>query len=159
MLVVIGLPSPTHSFIEGLRPSFSAGPSHCSLSFSSSGLTTWFPRLFSVTSEHIRLYFLLFFVLHFLVVGFVRQTEPTHVGFRARVKIASRIVSYRIVWIVSVLHLVVIFIETLETKTDTDTNMFAARPDRCGLETSASLLVGDGLSFHSLTINGVRPTP
>ena len=28
-----------------LKPSFSANPFHCSLSFPSSGLTTWFPRL------------------------------------------------------------------------------------------------------------------
>ena len=34
----IGIPSPTHSFIPGLKPSFSANPSHCSLSFSSSAL-------------------------------------------------------------------------------------------------------------------------
>ena len=43
-------------------------------------------------------YFLIFFLfLHFLVVGAVRWTKLTHVGFRAHVKIASRIVSYRIV--------------------------------------------------------------
>ena len=40
-------------------------------------------------------YFLFFFqFLHFLVVGSVRQIKLTHVGFRAHVKIASRIVSY-----------------------------------------------------------------
>ena len=32
--------------------------------------------------------------LHFLVVGSVRYIKLTHVGFRAHVKIASRIVSY-----------------------------------------------------------------
>ena len=47
------------------------------------------PQTFTVTSEHIRFYFLLFSVLHFLVVGSVR------LSVRARVKIASRIVSYR----------------------------------------------------------------
>ena len=52
--------SPTRSFIPGLKPSFSANPSHRSLSFSSWGLTTWIPQTFSVTSEHIRFYFLLF---------------------------------------------------------------------------------------------------
>jgi len=36
-----------------------------------------------------------FSVFHFLVVGSVRLTKLTHVGFRAHVKIASRIVSYR----------------------------------------------------------------
>jgi len=37
---ITGIPSPTLSFIPGLKPSFSANPSHCSFSFSS-GLTTW----------------------------------------------------------------------------------------------------------------------
>jgi len=36
-----------------------------------------------------------FSVLQFLVVVSVRQIKPTYVGFRAHVKIASRIVSYR----------------------------------------------------------------
>ena len=36
----------------------------------------------------------LFLFLHFLVVGSVRQIKLTHVGFRAYVIIASRIVSY-----------------------------------------------------------------
>jgi len=40
MEVHIRFPSPTLSFIPDLKPSFSANPSHCSLSFSSSGLTT-----------------------------------------------------------------------------------------------------------------------
>jgi len=31
----------THSFIPGLEPSFCPNPSHRSLSFSSSGFTTW----------------------------------------------------------------------------------------------------------------------
>ena len=57
-------PSPPHSFIPGLQPSFSANPSHCSLSFSSSGLTTWIPHTFTVTSEHIRFYFLFFFLFY-----------------------------------------------------------------------------------------------
>jgi len=39
---------------------------------SSSGPTASFPRLFTVTSEHIRFYFLVFLFLHFLVVGSVR---------------------------------------------------------------------------------------
>ena len=38
-------------------------------------------------------------VLHFLVVVSVRQIKVTHVGFREHVKIAFRIVSYRIVLI------------------------------------------------------------
>jgi len=40
ILIVISFPLPTLFFIPGLKPSFSANPSHCSLSFSSSGLTT-----------------------------------------------------------------------------------------------------------------------
>jgi len=41
----------TNSFIPGLKPSLSASPSHRSLSFSSLGLTTWFPRLLSSSSS------------------------------------------------------------------------------------------------------------
>ena len=44
IIIIISMPSPTHSFIPGLKPSFSANPSHRSLSFSSSGLTTWIPQ-------------------------------------------------------------------------------------------------------------------
>jgi len=71
ILIIISIPSPTHSFIPRFKPSFSANPSHRSLSFSSSGLTTWIPRTFTVTCEHIRFFtFSVFF--HFLVVGSVR---------------------------------------------------------------------------------------
>ena len=49
----------------------------------------------TVTSEHIPFLLFSFSVLHFLVVVSVRQIKLTHVGFRAHVKIASRIVSYR----------------------------------------------------------------
>ena len=45
-------------------------------------------------------YFQFFLFLHFLVVGSMRQIKLTHAGFRAHVKIASRIVSYRS-WLVS----------------------------------------------------------
>jgi len=60
ILIIISFPSPTHSFVPGLKPSFSANPSHRRLSFSSSGLTTWIPQTFTVISEHIRFYFLVF---------------------------------------------------------------------------------------------------
>jgi len=40
--------------------------------------------------------FLFFSVLHFSVVGSVLWIKLTYVGFRAHVKIASRIVSYRV---------------------------------------------------------------
>ena len=43
-LLLLGIPSPTHTFIPGLKPSFSANPSHRSPSLSSSGLTTWIPQ-------------------------------------------------------------------------------------------------------------------
>jgi len=43
-IIIISFRSPTHSFIPGLKPSFSANPSHHSLSFSSLGLTTWIPQ-------------------------------------------------------------------------------------------------------------------
>ena len=64
IFIIISFPSPTHSFIPGLKPTFSANPSHRSLSFSSSGLTTWIPQTFAVTSDHL---FLLvsFSALHF----------------------------------------------------------------------------------------------
>ena len=52
------------------------------------------PQTFTVSSEQIRLYFLVFSVLHFLVVFTVWYIKLIHVGFRAHVKIASRIVSY-----------------------------------------------------------------
>ena len=53
-----------------------------------------------------RFFFLVFLFLHFLVVGSVGYIKLTHVGFRAHVKIASRIVSYRIVtWIHASLRL------------------------------------------------------
>ena len=45
VILIISFPSPTHSFILGLKPPFSANPSHCSLSFSSSGLTTLIPQI------------------------------------------------------------------------------------------------------------------
>ena len=50
---------------------------------------------FCIEIEHVCFYFLVFFsVLHFLVFVSVRLIKLTRVGFRAHVKIASRIVSY-----------------------------------------------------------------
>ena len=68
------IPSPTHSFFPGLKPSLSANPSHCSPSFLvlkySLGLRG-FRGLFAFISEHICFLLLVFFLfLHFLVVGF-----------------------------------------------------------------------------------------
>ena len=50
IIIIISFPSTTQSFIPGLRPSFSANPSHSSLSFSPWALTTWIPQTFIVTS-------------------------------------------------------------------------------------------------------------
>jgi len=51
----MGIPSPTDSFTLGLNPYFSANPPYRSLSFFQDSLYG-FPRLFTVTSEHIRLF-------------------------------------------------------------------------------------------------------
>jgi len=72
-LLLFGIPSPNHSFIPGLKPSFSANPSHCSpsyllLKYSLHG----FPGLFTVISERICFLLLVFLFFHFLVVGSVR---------------------------------------------------------------------------------------
>ena len=53
-------PSPLYSFTPGLKPSFSANPSHCSLPFLLPDRLHGFPRLFTDTSEHIRFYFVVF---------------------------------------------------------------------------------------------------
>jgi len=46
ILIIISFSSPTLSFIPDLKPSFSANPFRCSLSFSSAGLTTRFPDFY-----------------------------------------------------------------------------------------------------------------
>ena len=73
---------PSHSFIPGLKPSFLQ-----ILLFLLQG------GLFTNTSEHIRFYFLVLLLFHFLVIGSVWQTKLTYVNFWAHVKITSRIVS------------------------------------------------------------------
>jgi len=45
-VIIISFPSPTLSFVPDLKPSFSANPSHCTLSF------FFFMQTFTVTSEH-----------------------------------------------------------------------------------------------------------
>ena len=60
ILIIISFPSPTLSFILDLKPSFSANPSHCSLSFFFFGTDYMIPQTFTVTSEHIRFYFSVF---------------------------------------------------------------------------------------------------
>jgi len=72
-LLLFGDHVPLTLFTPGLKPSFSANPSHCSPSFlllkySLHGC----PGLFTVISEHICFLLLVFLFLHFLVVGCVR---------------------------------------------------------------------------------------
>jgi len=43
LVILIGIPSPTHSFMPGVKPSFAAKPAHRSLFFASSGFSTWIP--------------------------------------------------------------------------------------------------------------------
>jgi len=57
-----------HSFIPGLNLSFSANPSHRSLSFLLQDWLRAFPGLFTDTSEHIRFFLISFSVFHFLLV-------------------------------------------------------------------------------------------
>jgi len=73
-LLIFGIPSPTHSFFPGLKPSFSVNPSHCSPSFLLlKYLLRGFPGLFTVISEHICFLLLVFSsVFTLLVVGCVR---------------------------------------------------------------------------------------
>ena len=75
ILTGFGIPSPTHSFSLGLKPSFAANLSHCSPSFLLlKYLLGGFPGLFTVSSKHICFLLLVVFLLflHFLVVGSVR---------------------------------------------------------------------------------------
>jgi len=63
--LLFGIPSPTHSFITGLKPSFSANPTYCSHSFLllkySLGLyVDSRAGLFTVISEHICFLLLVF---------------------------------------------------------------------------------------------------
>ena len=71
ILIIMGIPSPTHSFTLGLNPYFSANPPYRSVSF-------------------------FFFRIHYMdFPESLLLLKLTYVGFRARVKIA--LVSYRIV--------------------------------------------------------------
>ena len=58
ILIIISIPSPPHSFIPGLKPSFFVNPSHRCLPFLLPDWLHGFPGLFTDTSVHIR--FLLF---------------------------------------------------------------------------------------------------
>jgi len=61
ILIIISIPSSPRSFIPDLKPSFSANPSRSAafpFFFRTDNMD--FPRLFTVTSEHVRFYFLVF---------------------------------------------------------------------------------------------------
>ena len=66
IVTIISFPSPTLSFVPDLKP-FSANPSTAAFLFF---FRTDYviPQTFTVTYEHIRFYFLVVSVLHFLVV-------------------------------------------------------------------------------------------
>ena len=73
LIISSSIPSPPHSFIPGLKPSFSANLSHRCFPFLLQDRLSGFPGLFTDTSEHTRFFkFLLFLFFHFLVVGSVR---------------------------------------------------------------------------------------
>ena len=70
VLIIISILSPFHSFIPVLKPSFSANPSHRSLSFL---LQDWLHGFLGLFSEHIHFLLCSFSVFHFLVVGSVQE--------------------------------------------------------------------------------------
>ena len=73
ILIIIGIPSPTHSFTLGFNPSFSANPPYPSLSFFSFRIHYMdFPDCLLLLLS-ISFYFLVLSVFYtFLVVGSVR---------------------------------------------------------------------------------------
>jgi len=72
-LLLFGIPSPSHPFIPGLKPFFSANPSHCSPSFFFFGIHYMDSPDGSLLFLSISFFYFLFFLfLHFLVVGSVR---------------------------------------------------------------------------------------
>jgi len=68
ILIIISFLSPSLCFIPDFKPSFSANPSHCSLSFFFFKTDYMIPQTFTVTPEHIRFYFLLVLFFTLLVV-------------------------------------------------------------------------------------------
>ena len=75
VLIIIGIPSPTHSFTLGLNPSFSANPSYRSLSFFSFRIhyMDFRDRLLLLLNISVFLLFSSFSCFYtFLVVGSVR---------------------------------------------------------------------------------------
>ena len=73
VILIIGIPSPTHSFVPDVKPPSSPNPYHCNPSFPFRELTTWIPRtVHCYFWAYPFLLFSFFSVLHFLVVGSVR---------------------------------------------------------------------------------------
>ena len=74
ILIIMGIPSPTHSFTLGFNPYFSANPPYRSLSFFFFRIHYMdFPDcLLLLLSISVSLLFSFFLFLHFLVVGSVR---------------------------------------------------------------------------------------
>ena len=67
--LIISFPSPTLSFIQDLKPSFSANPFPLQPFFFFFRTDYMIPQTFTVTSEHIRFYFLVFlFYLCYLLL-------------------------------------------------------------------------------------------
>ena len=96
LIIIISIPSPPHSFVPAQNIHFLQILLTVASFFFLETDHMDSPDCFTVISEHICFLLLVFFLfLHFLVVGCVRWIKLTHVGFRAYVKIASRIVSYR----------------------------------------------------------------
>ena len=62
-LLLFGIPSPTHSFVPGLKPSFSVNPSHRSPSF-------FFFRIHYIDSPECLLLFLSLSIFYFLFFCF-----------------------------------------------------------------------------------------
>jgi len=74
ILIITSIPSPHHSFIPGLKPSFSAIPPDRSLPYLLQTDSTDFPDCLP-TSDNIRFLLFSFSVLYFSVVGSVRQIK------------------------------------------------------------------------------------
>jgi len=101
ILIIISILSLPHSFIPGLKPSFTANPSHRILHFSSFWTDYGFPELFTNTSEHVRFYFLVYLFstfqlsvscgrLSWLSYRIVHTSERLHVVLNAVISISRR---------------------------------------------------------------------
>jgi len=71
ILIIIGIPSPTHAFTLGLNPSFSANPPYRTLSFFSFRIHNMdFPDCLLLLLAYPSFYFLVFLFLHFFSCRF-----------------------------------------------------------------------------------------